>query len=88
MQSAHPPRPLARIGLFAAVDLLLIVPGRTTAEDRRFLTTPGIVIKTKSNGEILHIIENPPTAQVTWAIAFSPKGDTVVYGTAVGELFA
>ena len=50
---------------------------------------PGMVaVLDRSSGEILHIIENPPTAQVTWAIAFSPGGDTVVYGTEIGEFFA
>ena len=50
---------------------------------------PGMVaVLDRTSGEILHILENPPSAQVTWAIAFSPKGDTVVFGTEIGDLFA
>ncbi len=174
MQLVHLIHLLARHLPFVAVISLLIVPFRAEAQDRRFLTTPGIVIETgarhatcdalvftkdgkqllaagddkvvrtwpvgpksfsshqskvfrwpifreqlggiyalalsrderkiaiagygmkpgmvavldRSTGAIEHIIENPPTGNVTWSIAFSPRGDFVVYGTGSGELFA
>lgn len=175
MRLVHLIHLLARHLPFVAVISLLIVPFRAEAEDRRFLTTPGIVIETgarhatcdalvftkdgkqllaagddkvvrtwpvgeksfsshqskvlrwpifreqlggihalalskdetkiaiaghgmkpgmvavldRTTGQIEHIIENPPPpGQVIWAIAFSPKGDSVVYGTAGGELLA
>ena len=50
---------------------------------------PGMVaILDRDTGEILHILDKPTTDQVTWVVAFSPGGDTVVYGTEIGEFFA
>ena len=47
-----------------------------------------VAILDRDTGEILHILDKPPTDQVTWVVAFSPGGDTVVYGTEIGEFFA
>src|SRR5437762_1926248 len=69
---------------FTLVAVALICP-YPHAQAQAVRSTPGLVLD-RDSGEVKHSVSPIPSLHATWAVAFSPSGKHLVYGTDAGEV--